>query len=411
MNFLYQVVITIVQFILPIVALFNKKLGLFVSGRKESFELISKNIGANDKVFWMHCASLGEFEQGRPIIEKFKAENPGVKIVLTFFSPSGFEVRKNYNQADVVCYLPLDSKRNARKFLDFVHPTHAVFVKYEFWPNLLNELKRRNISTILISGIFRKEQSFFQWYGGFMKKALSAFSFFFVQDKNSEDLLRGIGFDNVLACGDTRFDRVLEITQQDNSLDFIEQFVQDGHVLVAGSTWKEDEDLLVDYINTKSGSGEKFIIAPHNIIPSEIATLKQSLSKKVVLFSEKEGKNLEEFDVFIADTIGILTKIYSYAHVAYVGGGYTKSGVHNVLEPASYGVPVLIGPNFKKFNEAKELVVNGGCLVVDTQEKISLTLQEFLTDKDSLKTTGKISFDYVKSKTGATSHILNYLNS
>ena len=411
MNLLYNLFIAIAQLLLPVAALFDSKLGLFLNGRNETFKLLEKNISKTDIVFWVHAASLGEFEQGRPIIEKFKKSNPTVKIVLTFFSPSGYEVRKNYDQADVVCYLPIDSKRNVKKFLDIIHPSHAVFVKYEFWPNLLNELKRRNISTILISGIFRKEQAFFNWYGQFMKKALTAFSYFFVQDQNSEDLLKSIGFNNVKACGDTRFDRVLEITQQDNSLDFIHKFVGDKHVLVAGSTWKEDEELLVEYINTKSDKQEKFIIAPHNIVGHEIETLKQSISKKVVLFSEMENKDLNEFDVFIADTIGILTKIYSYAHVAYVGGGYTKSGVHNVLEPASYGVPVLIGPNFRKFNEAKQLVANGGCLVVDTQEKLCLTLQEFVRDEARLKEVSDISYNYVKSKTGATDQILKYLNS
>ncbi len=411
MNLFYNLFIALAQLLLPMAALFDKKLRLFLNGRKETFKLLEAKISPEDTVFWVHAASLGEFEQGRPIIEKYKVANPNVKIVLTFFSPSGYEVRKNYSKADVVCYLPIDSKQNVKKFLDVVHPTHAVFVKYEFWPNLLGELKNRNISTILISGIFRKEQAFFNWYGQFMKKALTAFSYYFVQDQNSEDLLRSIGFTNVKACGDTRFDRVLEITQQDNSLDFMNSFVGDSHVLVAGSTWKEDEELLVDYINSNSTEMEKFVLAPHNIVKSDIDSLKGSIKKKVVLFSEMEEKDLNEFDVFIADTIGILTKIYSYAHVAYVGGGYTKSGVHNVLEPASYGVPVLIGPNFKKFNEAKELVTAGGCLVADTQEKIYLTLQEFLRDKSALKRVSEISFNYVKSKTGATDQILKYLNS
>ena len=243
-----------------------------------------------------------------------------------------------------------------------------------------------------------------------MRKALKAFSYFFVQDQQSEDLLNSIGFLNVKACGDSRFDRVLEITQQDNTLDFIEAFTGDSHVLVAGSTWKEDEELLIEYINATSTENEKFIIAPHNIVKSDINNLKEAIHKNVVLYSEMDETDLSACDVFIIDTIGILTKIYSYAHVAYVGGGYTKSGVHNVLEPASYGVPVLIGPNFKKFKEVKELVAVGGCLIVDTQEKICLTLQKFLQDKEALERVSEISFNYVKTKTGATEHILNYLN-
>ena len=411
MNLFYNLFIALAQLLLPIAAIFDKKLRLFLHGRRETFKLLEAEISLTDKVFWIHAASLGEFEQGRPIIEKYKAANPDVKVVLTFFSPSGYEVRKKYSEADVVCYLPIDSKKNVKRFLDMVHPSHAVFVKYEFWPNLLEELKNRKISTILISGIFRKEQAFFNWYGQFMKKALEAFSYFFVQDQNSEDLLKSIGFQNVKTCGDTRFDRVLEITQQDNSLDFIEEFVGNSHVLVAGSTWKEDEELLVEYINSSSTEKEKFIIAPHNMIPSDLENLKKSISKKAVLFSEMKGKSLLDYEVFIVDTIGILTKIYSYADVAYVGGGYTKSGVHNVLEPASYGVPVLIGPNFRKFNEARELVEKGGCLVVDSQEKLSLTLQEFLKDEISLKKVSATSLNYVKSKAGATYQILKYLNS
>jgi len=398
------------QALLPLAAIFDKKLRLFLNGRKETFKKLKEGITETDKVFWIHAASLGEFEQGRPIIEKYKAAHPDVKIVLTFFSPSGYEVRKNYSEADVVCYLPIDSKSNVEKFLDIVHPEHAVFVKYEFWPNLLEALRERKISTILVSGIFRKEQAFFHWYGQFMRKALKAFSYFFVQDQQSEDLLNSIGFLNVKACGDSRFDRVLEITQQDNTLDFIEAFTGDSHVLVAGSTWKEDEELLIEYINATSTENEKFIIAPHNIVKSDINNLKEAIHKNVVLYSEMDETDLSACDVFIIDTIGILTKIYSYAHVAYVGGGYTKSGVHNVLEPASYGVPVLIGPNFKKFKEVKELVAVGGCLIVDTQEKICLTLQKFLQDKEALERVSEISFNYVKTKTGATEHILNYLN-
>lgn len=411
MKFLYNLLIAFVKLLLPLLALMNRKLLLFYKGRKDAFQLLKEGLSEKDEVFWIHAASLGEFEQGRPIIENYKIAHPATKIVLTFFSPSGYEVRKNYEYADVVCYLPLDSKRNAKRFLDLVHPKHAVFVKYEFWPNLLNELKSRGISTILISGIFREEQAFFKWYGKFMKKALTAFSYFFVQDQHSEELLNSIGFKNVKACGDTRFDRVLEITQQDNTLEFMDVFVEDKQVVVAGSTWKEDEELLVNYINAAAGAEQKFVIAPHNIIKSDIQNLKESINKKVVLFSEMEGKDLSKYDVFIADTIGILTKIYSYAHIAYVGGGYTKSGVHNVLEPASYGVPVLIGPNFRKFNEARELVAQGGCLVVDTQEKLSVTLQKFFRDKTSLIKVSAIAFQYVKSKTGATDQIINYLNS
>ena len=409
MHKIYNIVVIVVGFLMKLIASFNTKIKLFVDGRKDVFTKLKSSIKSTDTVIWVHCASLGEFEQGRPVIEKLKLNFPSKKIVLTFFSPSGYEVRKNYEVADVVCYLPLDTTFNAKKFLDIVHPETAIFVKYEFWPNYLKVLKNRKIKTILISGIFRENQVFFKWYGGWMRKSLQAFSHFFVQDSASEKLLNSIHFNNVTVSGDTRFDRVFEITKQDNQLNFINHFINSKHTLVAGSTWKEDEVLLVDYINNNATEKEKFIIAPHNIHQQEIQQLKKSISKSTILFSEKEGENLEEFQVFIIDTIGILTKIYSYANVAYVGGGYTKSGVHNVLEPATFGVPIIIGPNYYKFNEAVELVKNEACFVVDNSQKLSVLLSEFLLPKGKRIKAGKRAQNYVLDKTGATNKILNYL--
>ncbi|MFD1293183.1 3-deoxy-D-manno-octulosonic acid transferase [Lutibacter holmesii] len=380
-----------------------------MEGRKETFPKLTKAIQPKDKVIWIHCASLGEFEQGRPIIEKLKTQYPLHKLILTFFSPSGYEVRKNYNEVDVVCYLPLDSNKKVKQFLDIVHPELAIFVKYEFWPNFLRVLKCRNIKTILVSGIFRKDQAFFKWYGGWMRKSLTAFTHFFVQDESSAQLLRKINFENVTVSGDTRFDRVFEITQQNNELRFISEFKNNQYTLVAGSTWKEDEELLVNYINKHASENEKFIIAPHNINSKDIEALKNTISKKVVLFSEKEGENLKEYQVFIIDTVGILTKIYSYASVAYVGGGYTKSGIHNVLEPATFGVPVVIGPNYYKFNEAIDLVKNEACFVVDNSQKLSVLLNEFFQEKQKREQAGSNAYNYVVSKKGATSKILNFI--
>jgi 3-deoxy-D-manno-octulosonic-acid transferase len=391
------------------VALFNKKIKLFVSGRNESFSKLTAAISKNDKVFWIHCASLGEFEQGRPIIEKLKLQYPQHKLVVTFFSPSGYEVRKNYEIANVVCYLPLDTIKNATKFLEIIHPSLAIFVKYEFWPNMLRQLQHRKIQTILVSGIFRENQAFFKLYGGWMRKSLKAFSHFFVQDINSKKLLESIHYQNVTQSGDTRFDRVFEITNQNNNLDFIEQFKNNTYTLVAGSTWKEDEDLLVNYINNTASTSEKFIIAPHNINKKAIAELQKSILIPTVLFSEKAQKNLANYQVFIVDTIGILTKIYSYANVAYVGGGYTKSGVHNVLEPATFGVPIIIGPNYYKFIEVVDLVQNNACFVVDNSQKLSVLLTEFLQNEKKREQAGSNAFDYVKSKKGATSKILNFI--
>jgi 3-deoxy-D-manno-octulosonic-acid transferase len=409
MHFLYNILISIAGFVLKIVALFNKKIALFVDGRKESFTKLKQHIKKSDKVIWMHCASLGEFEQGRPILEKLKEKYPSKKIVLTFFSPSGYEIRKKYNEADVVCYLPLDSKKKANKFLDIIHPETAIFVKYEFWPNLLIALKTRKIDTILISGIFRENQVFFKWYGSFMRKALDAFSYFFVQDKLSETLLKSLDIEHVTACGDTRFDRVYEITKQDNQLDFISKFKNNTYTLVAGSTWKEDEELLVNYINNEASDKEKFIIAPHNINTKDIKELKDSILKKVVLFSEKNGENLENYQVFIVDTIGILAKVYSYADVAYVGGGFTKSGVHNVLEPATFGLPIVIGPNFNKFLEVKELIAEDACFSVNNSQKLSVLLSGFFIDKVKRLEAGSRALNYVIKKTGASTKILNYL--
>ncbi|PKP13669.1 MAG: 3-deoxy-D-manno-octulosonic acid transferase [Bacteroidetes bacterium HGW-Bacteroidetes-3] len=415
MYLLYNILILVAGFLLKIMALFNKKIKLFIDGRKQTFFKLRQAISEKDEVTWMHCASLGEFEQGRPIIEKLKLKFPNRKIVLTFFSPSGYEVRKNYEYVDVVCYLPLDSAKNAKKFLEIVHPSLAIFVKYEFWPNLLKELKIRNVETLLISGIFRENQLFFKGYGGWMRKSLTAFSHFFVQDENSKQLLNSINFNNVSVSGDTRFDRVFEITQQNNKLPFIEEFINDKYTVVAGSTWKEDEMMLVDYINNKASENEKFIIAPHNINPKDISELKTSILKKVILFSEKpfdlaqDAKNLSDYQVFIIDTVGILIKIYSYADVAYVGGGYTKTGVHNVLEPATFGIPILIGPNYHKFNEAVDLVKNKACFVITDAKELSLHLNHFFQFEEKRSEIGKLAKKQVLDKTGATAKILNYL--
>lgn len=415
MYFLYNILILIAGFALKIAALFNKKIKLFIDGRKQTYFKLQQAIGESDEVIWMHCASLGEFEQGRPIIEKLKIKFPTKKVVLTFFSPSGYEVRKNYENADVVCYLPLDSVQNAKRFLKIVHPELAIFVKYEFWPNLLKELKISHIETLLISGIFRENQSFFNWYGGWMRKSLTTFSHFFVQDENSKQLLNSIKFNNVTVSGDTRFDRVFEITHQNNKLPFIAEFIDNKYTLVAGSTWKEDETMLVDYINNKASENEKFIIAPHNINANDIANLKNSISKKVVLFSEKPldsaqgGKNLADYQVFIIDTVGILTKIYSYAKIAYVGGGFTKTGVHNVLEPATFGIPILIGPNYHKFNEAIDLVKNKACFVVENSKELSLHLESFFQSNELRLKTGESARKQVVDKTGATAKILEFI--
>ena len=389
--------------------MFNSKIRLFVDGRKETYQKLSI-LKDSKNIVWFHAASLGEFEQGRPIIETIKQQYPQYKILLTFFSPSGYEIQKEYKTADVICYLPLDSKKNVTKFLDAVSIKMAIFIKYEFWPNFLSELEKRNIPTILVSGIFRKDQFFFKNYGNWMRKSLNAFDHFFVQDNNSKQLLKSIQIENATISGDTRFDRVYEILQQNNSIDVVSKFKNNQYTVVAGSTWKEDEALLVYYINNVATDKEKFIIAPHNIISKDIEQLKKAIQKKVIMYSEIDvSTTFENQQVFIIDTIGILTKIYSYGDAAYVGGGFTKSGVHNVLEPATFGLPIVIGPVYKKYKEVVDLVSLSGCKISKNQEEFSAIFRKLYANKSFRTETGKISQKYIENNIGATSMIINYI--
>ena len=406
MLFLYNFIITIAGFLLKIIALFNPKMELFISGRKIVFETLSQKISRNDKTIWFHAASLGEYEQGLPVIEKIKEKYPSHKIVLTFFSPSGYEVRRNNAVADVTVYLPLDTKNNAQKFLKLVHPEMVFFIKYEYWPNYLNELRKLNTPAYLISGIFRENQIFFKWYGQLHRNALNAFRYFFVQNENSKKLLLQLGKTNVLVSGDTRFDRVATILEKDNTLGFISEFKKDTLTIVVGSSWPKDEELLIQYINSCT-QNVKFIIAPHNIKTDQIQQLEKNIDKKTVLFSEKEDKNLADFDVFIIDTIGILTKIYSYADIAYVGGGFGNPGVHNILEPATFGVPIIIGPNFSHFAEATALVNLGGCISINNNKELTENLDKLISDEIYRKKKGSICNNYVNKNKGATSLILS----
>ena len=406
MLFIYSIIISIAGLLLQIIAFFVPKINLFVAGRKEVFPTLKAKIKPTDKTIWFHAASLGEYEQGLPVIERIKEKYPTHKIIISFFSPSGYEVRKNNTLADATVYLPLDSKKNVSKFIQLVHPEIVFFIKYEFWPNYLNELKSQNIPTYLISGIFREKQAFFKWYGGFYRKALDAFTYFFVQNENSLQLLRQLGKENAIVSGDTRFDRVASILERDNTLDFIAEFKNGTTTVVAGSTWHKDEELLIDFINSNS-TDTKYIIAPHNIKQDQIQQLKNSCTKKVVLYSEKEGKNLKDYDVFIIDTIGILTKIYSYANIAYVGGGFGQPGVHNILEPATFGIPIVIGPNYSHFAEAIELVQIGGCISVNNPENFQAILNELISDSLVQKSKGNLSAQFVQKNKGAVAKIMS----
>lgn len=394
--------------LLPIVSFFSPKMKLFVDGRKQTFSILNKAIKLKDSVIWFHVASLGEYEQGLPIMNVVKELFPTHKIVLSFFSPSGYEVKKNSTLADAVVYLPLDTAKNAREFLDVVHPELAIFIKYDFWPNILNELKKREIRSLLISGGFREDQKFFKSNNNWFKKPLYAFDHFFVQNTRSKELLNSIRFNNVTVSGDTRFDRVSDQLQQNNKLDFIEEFVDGKLCLVAGSTWPEDEVFLKEYI-LQNKKDLKIIIAPHHIEQDRIRDFIKNTKVSTVLFSEKEGKQLKDHYVMIVDTVGLLTKIFSYADIAFVGGAVGKTGLHNILEPATFGIPIITGINFEKFPEANELQKLKGLKAVSSASEFESVLSELVENPELRMRTGEINRKYIQDNVGATQMVRSYL--
>jgi len=383
---------------------------LFLEGRKDVFKTLANSINAEDKTIWFHCASLGEFEQGVPLMEALKTKYADYKLIVTFFSPSGYEIKKNDPIADVIVYLPLDTPKNAKEFVQLTHPSLAVFIKYEFWPNYLFQLKKKEIKTLLVSGLFRENQLFFKSYGGFMRKALKSFDHFFVQNDTSLTLLQQLNFKNITLSGDTRFDRVSNQLKQDNNLDFVSQFKQESTCIVSGSTWPEDEQVLLDFINSASGN-VKFIIAPHKIDAQKIDAFRKSIQKDVVLYSEKQDKDLSNYSVLIVDTIGLLTKIYSYADIAYIGGAMGNTGLHNILEPITFGVPIIIGQNFEKFPEAKTLLKRKGLFTVSNASECTQILTKLVTDEVFRNQTGKIAKQFAESNIGATKKIIDYIDS
>ena len=410
---IYSFLVSVAGFFLKIIALFSPKMKLFVDGRKTVFETLSQSISKQEPTIWFHAASLGEFEQGLPVMEKIKVLYPKHKIIVTFFSPSGYEIRKNNTIADVTVYLPLDTRKNAKLFIDLVHPELVFFIKYEFWPNYLNELKSRNTKTYLISGIFRENQAFFKWYGRFYRNALNSFDHFFVQNEKSKKLVQQLGFQNVKISGDTRFDRVVSILERDNTLDFIKEFKDNTTTIVIGSSWPKDEELLVNFIN-QSPENIKFIIAPHNIKQEQVASLYKQIQKSKFKYSDYSIEslrkpNLKNYQVFIIDTIGMLTKIYSYADIAYVGGGFGNPGVHNILEPATFGVPIIIGPNYSHFAEATALVNLEGCSSISNQKELNDAFSNLISNADIRYEKGHICSTFVQMNKGATEVILKYL--
>ncbi|MFK5889189.1 MAG: glycosyltransferase N-terminal domain-containing protein [Flavobacteriaceae bacterium] len=408
MNLLYNIIVYVAIGGVKLLSLFDNKLNIFVKGRRNIFKDLATHLSDKDNVIWFHSASLGEFEQGIPIIEKLKDAYPNYKILVTFFSPSGYEVRKNYPLADYVTYLPFDTYRNAQKFITQVNPKLAVFIKYEFWPNFLRVLKQKQIPTILVSGIFRENQLFFKWYGGFYRKALQTFKHFFVQNELSAKLLKSIGFTNISVSGDTRFDRVYSIIKQRQKLAFISDFSKGKVTLVAGSTWPDDEAIIVNYINNEATENEKFILAPHNIKEEGILQLIKSIDKPVYRYSD--AKKSQTAQVLIIDSIGLLTSIYAYATIAYVGGGFNKSGIHNILEPATYGIPIIIGPHYSKFKEANDLTSLESCSSINNRVTFSTTLSTLVKSPDLIKEKGKKTKDYIKNNIGASNIIYKFID-
>ncbi|RAJ87367.1 3-deoxy-D-manno-octulosonic-acid transferase [Chitinophaga dinghuensis] len=385
----------------------NKKAGLWLKGRQDWITRLQAQHLTNTPVVWVHAASLGEFEQGRPVLEAIRANYPGHKILLTFFSPSGYEVRKNYPGADYICYLPLDTKANARKFLDLTRPELAIFIKYEFWLHFLTELHTRKIPTLLVSGIFREKQIFFKGYGGLFRKLLAGFTHLFVQNKASLDLLQQIDMQNASISGDTRFDRVAALLEEHQQLPLIAQFAEGKPLLVAGSTWPEDEQILAEWYKTNQDSPLKLVIAPHEIHDTHIQSILHLFPQAVRYSAVKE--QWQEANVLIIDNIGMLTTLYRYASIAYVGGGFGKDGIHNILEPAVYGMPVLIGPVYDKYFEAVELVAAGGAIVVNNAQELNAEVNLLLSDTTMWARKAAVSKDYVLSNKGATEKIMHYI--
>jgi 3-deoxy-D-manno-octulosonic-acid transferase len=403
MNFLYNLGIFTYSLLARLASPFSKRAGLWTTGRRGWKEKISSVIKPSDRVFWIHCASLGEFEQGRPVIESVRKERPGMKILLTFFSPSGYEIRKNYPHADCISYLPADTPSNARKFLDLVHPDAIVFVKYEFWNNYISEAGRRRIPLYLISGIFREDQHFFRWYGGFFRKMLKNFKTIYVQDEVSLKLLEGIGIENAVVAGDTRFDRVVEIAASARDIPKLSAFAAGEKLFVGGSTWRNDEEIFARYINQNPGK-MKWVFAPHETDPSNIAAIEALLSVSCIRFSQYDGEPTDA-RVMIIDNIGMLSSAYRYGYIAAVGGGFGK-GIHNILEPACWGIPVLFGPRHEKFREALELLKEKGAFSFDSHETFSEIIDKMLSDEAFYLKSAKSASQYVNKNTGAAKVIL-----
>lgn len=408
MTLLYNIGIKLYSIMIFIASFFNEKAKFIHKGRKNSWEII-ENANLGSDVIWIHCASLGEFEQGRPIIEKIKIQNSKYKVVLSFFSPSGYEVRKNYKEADLVVYLPADTNRNAKKLIKLINPKIAIFVKYEYWYHYFKELNNNQIPIYMVSAIFRPSQLFFKNYGGWYKNILEFVTHFYLQDQKSADLLSSIGVTNYNVVGDTRFDRVAEIAATAPRFENIEEIIQGKKVMVVGSSWPQDEDIIAEYIN-KSSDDFKFIIAPHEIEDSKIKNLISKLKVSYLRYTQLSGASDKNSKVLIIDTIGMLSFIYQYADIAYIGGGFGK-GIHNILEAATFGIPVIFGPNHTKFKEAMDLIEKGGAFPIKDEKDVEIIMNNFFysENKDDYESTCFKTKSYVQEMSGATAVIMKDL--
>lgn len=401
---MYNIAIYLYLLGVAVASLFDKKVKKMWRGEREAFEVLKQKVDPCSSYVWFHAASLGEFEQGRPLMERLRRRHPEYKILLTFFSPSGYEVRKDYGGADIICYLPLDTPLNAIRFLRLVRPVMAFFIKYEFWYNYLHILKHRHVPVYSVSSIFRPDQIFFRWYARGYAKVLRCFTHFYVQNEVSRELLAGIGINEVTVVGDTRFDRVLSIREQLKQLPVAEAFSEGRRVFVAGSSWAPDEDIFIRFFN--GHTDWKLIIAPHVIGEDHLEQIMQKLGRRAVRYTRTTPEEAREADCLIIDCFGLLSSIYHYGDVAYVGGGFGV-GIHNVLEAAVWDMPVIFGPNNKNFIEAQGLIANGGGFEIASYEDFEGVMNRFINDEEAVKKAGAAAGRYVGSCTGATKKILS----
>ncbi|WP_321478624.1 glycosyltransferase N-terminal domain-containing protein [uncultured Bacteroides sp.] len=404
---LYNLAIAVYDFLVHIMAPFSRKPRKMMKGHWVVYELLRQQVEKDARYIWFHAASLGEFEQGRPLIEKIRTKYPEYKILLTFFSPSGYEVRKNYRGADIVCYLPFDKPRNVKKFLSIITPVMAFFIKYEFWKNYLDELNRNCIPVYSVSSIFRKDQVFFKWYGGTYRNVLRNFDHLFVQNETSKRFLARIGIDKTTVVGDTRFDRVLQIREEAKDLPLVSLFKEDSLTLVTGSSWAPDEDLFLEYFNNHPEL--KLIIAPHVIDENHLVEIISKLKRPYVRYTRADEQNVKKADCLIIDCFGLLSSIYRYGEIAYIGGGF-GTGIHNTLEAAVYGVPVIFGPKYQKYMEAVQLIEAKGAFSIKDYIELEALLNKLLQDEMFLREAGTNAGYYVTSNAGATDRILSMIN-